>query len=838
MSEAALEDDQARECSTDALLADYLQQAVAGSGRKRLRSAIIEAHPEHGSRLRAFFNAEDQLDGMIGGSLAVTADHDADRGSAEAVGSSPDRFLPGATIGGYQLQSLLGRGGMGSVYKAYHPGLQRTVALKTIRRSLDDPSDQQRLYSEARAAAILQHPGIIAIYEVGEHDGQPFFSMEYVAGQTLAEFAAARPLPEQAAATLARQIAEALDYAHGMGVIHRDIKPSNVIVDASGQPRLADFGLARRLESDSKLTATGTVLGTPCYMAPEQARGELQDVGPLSDVYSLGATLYELLCGRPPFNAASPWEVLCQVLSAEPVSPRLLNPAVSRDLETICLKCLQKRPADRYPTAAALAEELGRFLRGEPILARPVSRVEHAWRWCRRNPKLASASAAALALLATTLIAVSTGYVTTSRALAEAETVSAEARAAVDRFFTQVSENRLLDEPGLQPLRKDLLRDARDYYRRFLETRSRDPALRRDVALAHYRLGWFAHTIDSDDAAAQEEFRAALATLDHCRGEAEAAVLGARGDIWTGLGQTSQELGRTVEARQAYENAIENRQQAAELDDENRPSAGGHPREALRKLANAHMNLGLLGILVQDQRMAEREISAAQAIREDLLRQARRDPAVEMDLAKGYYSMSMLKATTQKDSARAALDNSLALLRRLCDEDPRCLEYRFRQSQCLHRRGELAQSAGEAESDLCQANALLEALTRDNPGVTQYWEERARVAFRLAAAHLSGPNQVRALDRLNESEAACKAALQNSPDNHDCRRLLAETLRCIGRVRLATGDWRQADRTLAEAESELEQILAKAPGEAVQRDARLKLDWVRKKRASIAGKEG
>ena len=286
---------------------------------------------------------------------------------------------------------------MGIVYKARQVSLDRIVAVKMLLFGpLAQPELVQRFRTEAAAAASLQHPNIVAIHEVGFREGQHFFAMDYVAGRNLAEIVRDGPLPPKRAAGYVKTIAEAIQYAHERGILHRDLKPSNVLIDANDQPKVTDFGLAKRLEKDTELTLSGQVLGSPNYMPPEQASAHRGLVGKRSDVYSLGAILYHLLTGRAPFVAPTVAETLQQVQNAEPVSPTVLNPHLPRDLKTICLKCLEKEPARRYQTAQELADELGRWLRQEPILARPVSRPEKAWRWCRRKPVVATLTAAAM----------------------------------------------------------------------------------------------------------------------------------------------------------------------------------------------------------------------------------------------------------------------------------------------------------------------------------------------------------------------------------------------------------------------------------------------------------
>jgi eukaryotic-like serine/threonine-protein kinase len=316
--------------------------------------------------------------------------------------------VAGRSFGDYELVKPIAAGGMGIVYLARQKSLRRLVALKMIlAENLASPEDKQRFRKEAEAAAQLDHKGIVPIFEVGEHEGRPFFSMAYIEGGNLAARLRDGPMPCEQAAAIVLEVTEAVAYAHQHGVIHRDLKPSNVLLDMDGHTRVADFGLAKLADGLSHLTLSGQVLGTPTYMAPEQAAGKAHAVGPAADLYSLGAVLYCLVTGRPPFQAATPIETLRQVVEQEPVSLRYLNGAVSRDLDTICRKCLQKEPAKRYPSAAALAGDLRRFLSGEPIKARPVGSIERLWRWCRRNPSIAGLTGGILVSLVMGIVAAS-----------------------------------------------------------------------------------------------------------------------------------------------------------------------------------------------------------------------------------------------------------------------------------------------------------------------------------------------------------------------------------------------------------------------------------------------
>jgi tRNA A-37 threonylcarbamoyl transferase component Bud32 len=359
-------------------LADLVESLSEARGPAAL--ALLERqaadHPQLAGHLRELFAAISITDAVAEASTILLPPRAASPEPVSLAPLPPGGFTPGvtpppATFDDYELLEEIGRGGMGIVYRARQKSLDRIVAVKMLlRRDLATAADLARFRSEAEAAARLDHPGIVSIFEVGECGGHPFYSMRFIEGTTLAKRLAEGPLPAREAATILARVAAAVDAAHSRGVLHRDLKPSNILIDAAGNPHVSDFGLAKRIEQGQDVTHTGAILGTPCYMSPEQAAGSRGDVGKTSDVWSLGAILYQTLTGRPPFQASNPMDTLLAVLESDPPLPRSFDPGVNRDLEMIALKSLQKPQDLRYATAAALAADLRSFLAGEPVAAR------------------------------------------------------------------------------------------------------------------------------------------------------------------------------------------------------------------------------------------------------------------------------------------------------------------------------------------------------------------------------------------------------------------------------------------------------------------------------------
>jgi eukaryotic-like serine/threonine-protein kinase len=407
-----------RESRLDAALGAYFAEAAAGRVIDRRRFAAD--HPDLADDLVRFFDDDDALEELLSPLRPA-------RAPAPAVGTS---------LGDYELLEVIGTGGTGVVYKAWQRSPSRLVALKALRGgALASADGMRRFRAEIETVAALEHPNIVPLYDVGEHAGQPFFTMKLLEGGDLARRVAtgtqspgggAPDRPPAEAARVMVEVARAVHYAHQRGVLHRDLKPSNVLLDAGGRPHVADFGLAKWLTADASLTETGALVGTPGYMAPEQTASGAE-VTTATDVYGLGTVLYFLLTGRPPFRGATPLEIVTQVREREPEPPSRWCRAVGRDLETVCLKCLWKEPGQRYRSALELAEDLERWLRGEPVTARRAGRVERLWRWCRRNPAVAALSAAFAMLLAVVAVGLVTGLIALSRETEDKERARAQA---------------------------------------------------------------------------------------------------------------------------------------------------------------------------------------------------------------------------------------------------------------------------------------------------------------------------------------------------------------------------------------------------------------------------
>jgi tetratricopeptide (TPR) repeat protein len=494
-------------------------------------------------------------------------------GVAATLGPAGAETLADApAIPGYEVRERIGRGGMSVVYRAWQPSLKRDVVIKVINESAPVGRERaaDRFQAEAEAIARLQHSHIVQIHEVGRHDGRPYLVLEYMAGGGLDRRLAGTPRPPTEAAMLAQTLARAIHSAHERGVVHRDLKPANVLLTADGLPKISDFGLAKLVGAEPAGASTsGAVLGTPSYMPPEQAEGRAGAVGPPADVYSLGAILYEALTGRPPFRADSAFVTLQQVILVEPVPPRRLQPGVPRDLETICLKCLEKDPRKRYASALALADDLRRFLAREPIRARPVGALGRALKWARRQP-LAAALTGACAAAVLALLAVSLSYAWHVRRVAddlrrkgeETEAALRRADAAVDGSL-DVLDRMLFAESfrerprTMGPQERKFLEDMLALYEKSLQENPSSPKVRERVARVLDRVGFLLYRLMQDERA--EEVLLRSVEMHRALAEQFPDEPHRRHDLANALhslGMLRADTRRTAEAERTYKEAL------------------------------------------------------------------------------------------------------------------------------------------------------------------------------------------------------------------------------------------------------------------------------------------
>lgn len=662
---------------------------------------------------------------------------------ANKAGVPQSANLP--AIPGYELLDELGRGGMGVVYRARQLSLNRLVALKVIAR--DESRERMRFRLEAESIGRLQHPNIVQVHEIGESDGREYFAMELVPGGTLAQALVNNPLDTRAAAALLEILARAVEYAHSQGIIHRDLKPGNILVtgadSGAGQlpfliPKIADFGLAKRIGVDSSQTTTGVVVGTPSYMAPEQAAGLGNLIGPACDVYALGAILYELLTGRPPFRAASPVETLQQVMAIDPVAPARLQPGVPRDLETICLTCLAKEARKRYASAAALADDLRRFLDGKPILARRTPIWERTLKWARRRPA-AAALLIVSALSAIALTGLGVRYfrilerhnieltkaatdLARERDLARSQSERAElnlesANEAIEQMLKRVGVDRLQSTPFMDRTRADLLEDALRFFDRLLARQAGDPRLRLQRAHTLMWAGQVQFTLGRLDLA-RERYDAALALTDELQSDAEssipiatlrylrAAVLNSRSLIFVRTGDFTT-------ARRDQEAAVTLREQLLNAEPTN--------PEYEFQVAASNLNLAL--IARGEHKMTEVELfhgrarPHAEALTRDHPEEDRYWYLLGLAL-----NDSAVYALEVDDTERVDpfLERAIEIWRKLCARAPGDVEYRLELARSLTNLGTAQRKQGylkKAGTSLQEALQLREPFARDHPDV-------------------------------------------------------------------------------------------------------------------------
>jgi tetratricopeptide (TPR) repeat protein len=737
---------------------------------------------------------------------------------------------------------------MGVVYQARQKGLNRLVALKMILTEQAGEEERARFRLEAEAAAALRHPNIVQIYEVGETEGRPFFSLEYIAGGSLAKKLAATPLPGDQAARLVEILARAMHVAHQGGIIHRDLKPGNILLQAKSEtpsllaeeeakaagsslafrisdfePKITDFGLAKRLDLEVGRTQTGAILGTPSYMAPEQAGGQSKVIGPAADIYALGAILYEVLTGRPPFKAASPLDTLLQVMSVEPVPPRRFQPQVPRDLETICLKCLEKDARQRYASAEELAEDLAYFLRREPIHARPTPAWERGLKWSKRRPALTALLAvSALAILG--MLGVWAGFTHqlreerdyARRGWQQAEQNAIEAgeqrQAAVQHrlhaeenfqyawkvvedYTTSVAEDPRLRAHDLERLRRQLLQLAVDFYQKFAQQRGTDDDVQAERARAYMRLACLTQEVASKSQAV-EVFQKAIPIFQGLAGKypAEPNYAADLASAYHNIGVLHWETGQFDQSQTFLQKALDLRKQLAAQE--------RHP-QFRAAVANTYDNLGKLFWVSGKIDLSIDAHRHALEVEEALMKEFPGDPDYPYLVASSKNNLALLfQDKGQPDQAETDYKAARTLFEKLTRDYPDQTDYQSDLSQCLNNLGCLYDATGrleQAEKTYRQALGICQQLTETHASISQF-------AIRLGGLNCNLAHLVRRQGRLEESltfyanaARTLEGVLRQEPRYAEARQFLDNTeegwaaaLLALGRFAEAIPKWDRA----------------------------------------------
>jgi eukaryotic-like serine/threonine-protein kinase len=805
-----------REARLFEVLTAYLQGVE--SGHAPCRQVLLDSHPELADDLAAFLDEEDRLHQMIepllGGAQEAIfargkgrfASGDEDAGRAQSQAS--DALQQGSghearDFGDYVLLEVIGAGGMGVVFRARQKGLNREVAVKMIRGGdLAAEDDLRRFRLEAGACAQLDHPHIVPIYEVGEHQGYCYYVMKLIEGGSLEKRLQEFSRDPRAAARLVASVARAVHHAHQRGILHRDLKPSNILIDDEGRGHVADFGLAKRLGARADATQTGLIMGTPSYMAPEQAMGKRDAVTTATDVYGLGALLYSLLTGRPPFRGDSILETIEQVCLREPEPPSGISGRVDRDLQTICLTCLRKEPNRRYASAAALADDLDRWDAGEPIAARPMKHGERAWRWARREP-LSAALALALVLVSTmvvvglvvsnVLISRERDLARTQRRIAEEESRhadverrhaierSGQARRAVDEMYTEVAEKWLYDQPRLSQVQRDFLEKALAFYEQFSREEGDDPAAQLERAKAHSRLAWLQLRLGHPHQAEASLFKPTeiLQTLID-RNPDRASYLEAFGQACGTLASRFSEQKRWKEANQARERAL-----GAYL-----KLVKNFPTEAPYRigLAIQQAQLGLqyqfTGRAAEAQQLGFDGLTSLDRLRREFSR--RSDP---QDLSSRMRVLEdvgfVLVENRRYDEAEEALRESIAIAVKLPEQVISHQDLLHRMAHTNMYLGYMLGKVGrwsEAEAIYLRARTLFERLAADFPDLPLYQVDVVDAQLGLVDVFQGTSRRPAAMDAVGKQVERSQQLAGAHPELVNCRRTLLAALTRQGRL--------------------------------------------------------
>jgi serine/threonine protein kinase len=762
-------------------------------------------------------------------------------GTVETLPGPPDSTATAAYEPGrrarYAVVRLHARGGIGAVWVARDEELGREVALKELRdEQAGSPAALARFLGEARVTGQLEHPGIVPVYELAGAAGRPFYTMRLLRGRTLGEAAAAYhrarqegragPLDLRQLLTAFVGVCNAVAYAHSRGVLHRDLKPHNVVLGDFGEAVVLDWGLAKVLgDADggpggapvqpaavADQTAQGQVLGTPAYMAPEQAEGRLDQIDRRTDVYGLGAVLYEVLTGQPPFAGPDAVAVLRQVLHEPPLPPRQLVPTTPAALEAVCLKALARKREGRYATAGEVAREVERWLADEPVAAYPEPWRLRARRWLARHRTL-TATAAAAVLVATASLAVATALLQAAndrerRSRARAEDNFKLAHDAVDKYFTRVSESEKLKAHGLEGLRRDLLQDARDFYERFLQEQGDNPGLRDERAGAYYRLAKISADLGAT-ADADRSFEQALALLeglvqDH---PADPEYQHKLAGILQNYAVLQARTGRSSGAGEAFTKARAIRERLARDYPESEPY-----REGLARTLN---DMAIFYATTNRRAEAGAVYERALAVQEELVGAHPQNPGYRERLAGTLYSLGLLyRGTGRPAEALAAHEKSRDARARLVDEFPAVPRYQDRLARSLIEVGDLyfeASRTDRAKAAWEQAAALFGRLAHDHPEVPEYQDGQARSVGNLGLLAWRAGDPARSQSYFEQLLDIYERLCAAHPDFHEYQSGRLNTFLNLGDLLRSTGRLARSEECLAKAVPLAERLAAGHP---------------------------
>jgi serine/threonine protein kinase/tetratricopeptide (TPR) repeat protein len=733
-------------------------------------------------------------------------------------------------------------GGLGEVFVARDTELNREVALKQIRpRHADNLESRARFLLEAEVTGGLEHPGIVPVYGLGAYDdGRPYYAMRFIRGDSLQDcirkfFAADGNLkrdPCERALALREllrrfvDVCNAMEYAHSRGVLHRDLKPGNIMVGKYGETLVVDWGLAKPLDQIEEtdltaegalrpMSATGTVetqvgraVGTPAYMSPEQAAGRIDQLGPASDVYSLGATLFALLTGRAPFEGGDVGSTLQRVQRGDFPKPRIVNNRVPKPLEAICVRAMALQPADRYASPQALAHDLEHWLADEPVAAYKETASEKIGRWTRRHRAIAQSSVVALlaiaviSMIACALIerardAEAEARKNESIARAEAEASFQDAKNAVNEFFTKVSEEKLLEVPGLQPLRRELLESAERYYTGFIQDRGDDPDLKLDLAAAHYRVGRIADEIGTNQAALESFNRAMQVQAAAAQApDAPMSVMEDLANTHNAMGEVLMESGMLPDAQDSFAKAHKLRDDLVR-----RVDRDGKLR---RKLANSINNMAAVQAMMGKPQSAITEFERALDEREKLVLDFPKESLYLSDLAEGYYNLAAFHLQHENPvAARESLEKALAAYRDVLNLEPGNPDFERGMALSWRELGRAEQSTGNREAASKayeESRDLLDRLSAKNPFVVEYQADNAAVYIDLANLSEEAPQL--AIEWLTRARTILERLVKLDPGD---ARYASDLLVCLTNLGL---NQLHAGQAIASRDT-LEQALAK-----------------------------